>query len=89
MEKPYFVNGKFKWYIEKDFQELIENQQKHNLPILKGIGAFRVNDGIKDEYVLIDNEQNVLAVFNYNSEGKGQMEARINIMKIAEHYECN
>ncbi len=86
-EKCVFDNGTCKWYIDKYFQNYIENEQKINLPKLKGYGCFIVKGKDIEDYVLIDHKQNILASYHYNSEGFGQMEAFINIMKVSKHFD--
>lgn len=85
--EPYFINGNFKWYIDQHFKILIENKQADNLPKLENIGCFIVkNDDIED-YVLINNEQNIIASYPYTFEGYKQMEIMINIIKISKHFD--
>ena len=86
-EKCAFDNGTCKWYIDKHFQNYIENEQKINLPKLKGYGCFIVKGKDIEDYVLIDHKQNIIASYHYNGEGYGQMEAMINIMKVSKHYD--
>jgi len=50
--KPDFVNGEFRWYIDKHFQDYIENKQAENLPKLKGFGCFIVKGNDVEDYVL-------------------------------------
>lgn len=85
--KPDFVNGDFKWYIDKHFQNYIENEQADNLPKLKGFGCFVVKSKDVEDYVLIDNKQNVIDGYPYTLKGYGQMVAKINIIKISKHYD--
>lgn len=85
-EKPVFTNGEFNWYIDKYFQNYIENTQAENLPKLKNVGCFIVKSSEIEDYVLINNKQEVLAAYPYPN-GFEQMEAKINIIKIAKHYE--
>lgn len=85
--KPDFVSGDFKWYIDKHFQDYIENKQAENLPKLKGLGCFVVKSENVEDYVLIDNKQNVIDGYPYTLEGYGQMEAKINIIKISKHFD--
>jgi hypothetical protein len=85
--KPDFVNGDFKWYIDKHFQNYIENKQAENLPKLIGLGCFIVKSIEVEDYVLIDNKQNVIDAYPYTFEGYGQMEAKINSIKIHKHFE--
>lgn len=85
--KPDFVNDSFKWYIDKHFQNYIENEQANNLPKLKGFGCFIVKSGDVEDYVLIDNKQNVIDGYPYNSTGFEQMEVKINMIKISKHFD--
>ena len=85
--KPDFINGDFEWYIDKHFQNYIENKQAENLPKLKGLCCFVVKSSKVEDYVLIDNKQNVIDAYPYTFEGYGQMEAKINIIKIHKHFE--
>lgn len=86
--KPNFENEDFKWYIDKYFQNYIESKQANNLPNLKGFGCFVVKGkDLVTEYVLIDNKQNIIDAYPYTSEGAGQMEAKINIIKISKHFD--
>ena len=85
--KPDFINRGFKWYIDKHFQNYIENEQADNLPKLKGFGCFVVKSKDVEDYVLIDNKQNVIAGYPYTLEGYEQMEVKINMIKISKHYD--
>jgi len=80
---PNFINGDFKWYIDKHFQNYIENEQTFNLPKLKGIACFVVKNKDIENYVLIDNKQNIIDEYPYTLGGYVQMEAKINIIKIS------
>lgn len=84
--KPDFANGEFKWYIDPYFQKYIENEQADNLPKLKGFGCFVVVGTDIQNYVLIDNRQNVIYAYNY-PDGFEQMEAKINIIKISKAFD--
>jgi hypothetical protein len=86
-ETPMFDNGHCKWFIEKHFQNYLENEQADNLPKLKDLWCFIVKGPDIEDYVLIDGKQNILASFKYTQEGFGQMEARINIIKVSKHYD--
>lgn len=85
--KPYFENGDFKWYVDKHFQNYIENKQADNLPELDGLGCFVVKGKDTEDYVLIDDKQNVISAYPYTLEGYGQMEAKINIIKVSKHFD--
>lgn len=85
--KPAFVSGGFKWYIDKHFQNYIENQQANNLPKLNGLGCFIVKGNDIEDYVLIDDKQNVVSAYPYTGGGYDQMETKINIIKIAKHFD--
>lgn len=85
--KPDFVNEGFNWYIDEHFQDYIQTKQAFNLPKLKGLGCFIVKGEDVEDYVLIDNKQNIICAFPYTFEGYGSMEARINIIKISKHYD--
>ena len=85
--EPDFDNGQFKWYVDKHFQSYLENQQADNLPKLKGLGCFIVKGGDKEDYVLIDNKQNIISAYPYTTEGFTQMEAKIKIIKISKHFD--
>ena len=85
-EIPAHQNAKTKWYINNELQSYIENKQAENLPKLKGFGAFVVTGVNIEDYVLIDNKQNVLGSYCYNNEGYEQMIAKINIIKIDKAY---
>ncbi|MCK9417137.1 hypothetical protein M0Q97_10825 [Candidatus Dojkabacteria bacterium] len=84
---PDFINGEFKWYVDKHFQKYIETEQANNLPKLKGFGCFVVKSKDIEDYVLIDNKQNVIVGYPYNLDGYIQIEAKINIIKISKHYD--
>lgn len=85
--KPDFENGQFKWYIDRHFQNYLENTQADNLPQLKGLGCFIVKSKDVEDYVLIDHRQNILAAYPYTFNGYEQMEAKINIIKISKHFD--
>ena len=80
-DKPVFVHGRFSWYHSKEFQEKINNEQAENLPALKGVGCFIVK-GDKEEYVLIDDKQNILDAQPFNFTGQGNMDAKIRSLKF-------
>ena len=84
--KPNFINGEFKWYIDPYFQKYIESEQAENLPSLKGLGCFVVVGRDVEDYVLIDNKQNVIDTYLYR-DGFEQMEAKINIIKISKAFD--
>lgn len=84
--KPDFVNGEFKWYIDPHFQKYIESEQADNLPKLKGFGCFVVVGNDIEDYVLIDDKQNVIDAYSY-LDGFEQMEAKINIIKISKAFD--
>lgn len=86
-DQPVFLNNGYSWYIDRYFQNYLENEQAENLPSLKGYGCFKVVSKESDEYVLINNKQQVLAVFNYNAEGMDRMQARINMIKVSKHFD--
>ena len=86
---PDFINGDFKWYIDKYFTEYIESEQAVNLPKLSGLGCFIVKSNDIEDFVLIDDKQNVIAGYNYGLCGFEQMVAKINILKISKHYDEN
>lgn len=88
-ETLFFDNGNVKWYKQHHFTDKIETQEASNLPKLKNLGVFRVEnreEGIND-LVLINDKQQVLKYYNYNLDGIGQMEAFINMLKIQKHYD--
>ncbi len=86
--KPDFENGDLKWYIDKYFQKYIENEQAENLPKLIGFGCFVVKGGRDvEDYVLIDDKQNVIDGQPYTLNGFEQMEVKINMIKIAKHFD--
>jgi hypothetical protein len=86
-----FDNGTTKWYKEPDLQKYIQTQQKENLPSLKGMGCFAVK-GVSstgedvEDLVLINHHQQILANYPYTPSGYEQMEARINIIKVSQHF---
>jgi len=91
METPYWINGDFKWYIDKKHQDYITKEQADNLPKLTNLGIFRVVNEKEniDDYVLIDDKQQPIKSYTYNSEGAEQLKAFINILKVSEHFEQN
>lgn len=84
---PDFDNGTTKWYINKHFQNYLENEQADNLPKLKGFGCFNVIAEEVNDLVLIDHKQNILGAYSNTLEGEDQMTAKINIIKISKHYD--
>ncbi len=85
--KPTFENGQFKWYVDPYFQKYLENEQADNLPKIKGLGCFVVKTDEIEDYVLIDNKQNIIAGYPYTTHGHEQMLVKINIIKISQHYD--
>jgi len=86
-EIPYYDNGISKWYLDEYFNQYISKEQAFNLPPIKGLYCFIVKAGNIEDYVLIDGNQNIIARYKYNNEGFGQMEAKINIIKINKHFD--
>jgi hypothetical protein len=85
---PDFINGDFKWHIDKKYQKYLTTEQAENLPKLTNLGVFRVvneKEGI-DDYVLIDNKQTPINYYSYSPQGAEQLEAFINMLKISKHY---
>ena len=89
METPYWINGDFKWYVDKKYQNYLTTEQAENLPKLTNLGVFRVVNEKEniDDYVLIDNKQNPIKSYKYSSQGAEQLEAFINILKVSKHYD--
>lgn len=90
--EPDFDNGQTKWYLDKYFNYYIRTIQAENLPSLKNIMCFvvkgeSINAETVEDYVLIDNKQDILASYRYTSDGFQQMEANINIIKITKNYD--
>lgn len=85
-ETPYFENGNFKWYIDKELNQYIQTEQAFNLPALKNLAAFVVKEGDKTLYVLTLNNESVISEYHYNGEGYGQMVAHVNIRKVSKYY---
>ena len=84
---PDFDNGFTKWYKHLEFQNYLENKQANNLPELKGFGCFNVKGESIDDLVLIDNKQNIIGSYFNTFEGKDQMTAKINIIKISKAFD--
>ena len=89
-EEPFFVNGAIRWYLDKYFQQYINNQQAENLPKLEDIAVFVVcaNNGIEQirDYVIVDNNQNIVATYNYPHDFE-QVEAKLNMLKLLKHFD--
>ena len=85
--EPTFINGDFKWYLDEYFQNYIGNMQAVNLPKINDLACFIVRSNNLEDYVLIDNKQNVVAGYPYTDSGFEQMLCKINIIKIAKHYD--
>lgn len=86
-ENPTFDTGDFKWYLDSHFQNYLKYQQADNLPSLNGLGCFIVKGKDVEDYVLIDDKQNVIAGYPYNFSGHEQMMEKIKIIKISKHYD--
>jgi hypothetical protein len=91
METPYWINGDFKWYIDKKYQNYLATEQAENLPKLTNLGVFRVVNEVEgiDDYVLIDDNQNAIKNYTYSPQGAEQLVAFINILKVSKHYDDN
>lgn len=87
--KPYFDNGKCKWYLETYFNKYIENEQEFNLPALTGLCCFVVKGQDIEDLVLIDDKQKILTSYRYSFNGYDQMKTFINVLKISKHYDEN
>ena len=89
METPYWVNGDFKWYIDKKYQSYLTTEQAENLPSLNGLGVFRVINEKEniDDYVLISDNQQAIKSYSYSGQGAEQLEAFINILKVSKHFD--
>jgi hypothetical protein len=88
-ETPYWIDGDFKWYIDKKYQKYLTTEQAENLPKITDIGAFRVVNEVEDidDYVLIDNNQQFLISYPFTIQGGEQLEAFINILKVSKYYD--
>jgi hypothetical protein len=91
MEAPYWINGDFKWYVDKQYQDYLVREQAENLPSLTNLGIFRVINEVEgiDDYVLIDDNQQPIKSYKYGGDGAEQLEAFINILKISKHFDSN
>lgn len=89
MEQPYWINGNFKWYIDKKYQKYIDCEQAENLPRLEGLGIFRVVNEKEniDDYVLIDDKRNPIKNYKYSGSGAEQLEAYLNVLKVSKHFD--
>lgn len=85
-ETPYFVNGEFKWYLDDPITGYLKNRQAHNLPSIKNMACFIVIGNKVEDYVLINDNQNVISAYPYTQKGFEQMIAKINIIKISKHF---
>ena len=85
--KPYFDNGDFKWYIDEYFREYINNKQAENLPKLENLGCFIVKGNDIEDYVLINNKQEVIKAYTYSITGFEQMVTFLNMLKITKNYD--
>lgn len=88
-DKPFFTDGNSNWYFDKYLQDYIRSKQAENLPKLNNVNAcIAINtDRNMQDYVLMDNNQDVLGVYPYTFEGFDQMIAKINIIKISKHFD--
>ena len=66
-----------------------KNILSDNFTGLNNYGCFIVKNKDIEDYVLIDNKQNVIAGYPYTLGGSEQLLAKINIIKISKHYEEN
>lgn len=90
--EPFFVNDEgSRWYFDTYLQKYIRIENDYNLPALDGVHAVVVinAEGDSCEYVLLDNQQNVLKNYPYCFEGYGQMIAFINFMKLDKYFDNN
>jgi len=86
-EKPYFTDGDFKWYVEEYFTKYLREKQAENLPSIKNTMCFIVIGKDDENYVVIDNKQNVLLVSHYGKECSFEtMDTKIKAFKINEHF---
>ena len=85
--KPDFENDGFKWYIDKHFQRYITTEQAENLPKLENLMCFVVKGPYVQDYVLINDKQEILAGYPY-PHGFEELEAKINIIKISKHFDA-
>lgn len=86
-DKPFFTNGTTKWYSHKEFNSYLIKEQVNNLPSLDNLSCFVVIGKDINDLVLINNKQNILGSYSNNREGADQMTCKINIIKIAKHYD--
>lgn len=88
--KPDFINQEgVKWYFDEFLNNYISNEQAFNLPKLENLGCFVVKGPDYIDYVLINDEQKILASYSYSTEGYEQIIAKINIIKISKHFDEN
>ena len=88
-EKVFFDNGTTKWYKEPHFNKYLQREQSDNLPKLENLHCFVVIGDRIEDLVLVDEQQNIIACYDYNLKGFEEMEVKINILKIAKHFENN
>jgi len=88
LEKPYFDNGVCKWYVDKYFLDFINNKQDFNLPKLDNVFCF-ITTNLKDvyDYVVINNKQEVLFTYKYDSNGFEQLLFKLKFCKISKYYD--
>lgn len=87
---PYYVSGKFKWYLCDHINKYLIREQADNLPTLNNITCFIViNDdtNINDLVLLERNE--IIKHYSNTLEGYDQLIAFINILKVDKHYKTH
>lgn len=85
--KPFFVNGDFKWYEDEKNQSFLESKNSFNLPSLDNLKCCIVinkKENIED-FVLIDYNQNILC--SYPTSKQHEYETKIKMFKIKKYYD--
>lgn len=86
-QKPFWVNGDFKWFLDEKNQLFLTSQNDFNLPPLKNLQCCIVVNKKEDinDFVLIDNKQNVIC--SYKSNQQHEYETKIKMLKIIKYYD--
>ena len=88
LNKPFWVNGDFKWYIDTVNQDMLTSKNAFNLPALENLQCCIVINEVENisDFVLIDNKRNVICSYLYPNQQE-EYETKIKFLKIKKYYD--
>ena len=85
--KPHFENEVAKWYVDEELTKFATQQQDENTKSLENVMCFAVIGKDISDYVLINDNQEVLLTSHYGVEHSfDTMKTRIVALKVHNHF---